>query len=172
MSKVVMAGKYSLFVLELQGGRFFVGKTTSLDYTINQHKKGKASKWTRRFQLIQVLECKEYFSWENIYEIEMRQTVQLMWSMGLNCVRGGKFQESRYYYTVKDYELIFKEYQKYLPFSEITLKSEIDNELSKACEDIQAKMQTYKDGCFRCRTVGHWGSECMFFRDGFMFEIE
>jgi predicted GIY-YIG superfamily endonuclease len=78
-----------LYVLECQGNRFYVGKTSDhLDgKRVLDHFGGNGCAWTRRYQPIRILETKE-MSYD---DDEDRYTKRYMRQYGIDNVRGGSY---------------------------------------------------------------------------------
>jgi predicted GIY-YIG superfamily endonuclease len=51
---------YSLYALELEGGKYYVGITAYKDVTIrfNQHLNDKGAKWTKRYKPVRIIEAR------------------------------------------------------------------------------------------------------------------
>lgn len=76
-----------IYVLELNGGNYYVGKTSNIASRFNDHKCGKGSSWTRIHggcKLIEIHPCESLFD-------EDKHTLDFMDMFGLDKVRGGSF---------------------------------------------------------------------------------
>lgn len=77
----------SIYVLELQNNKYYVGKSNNVYYRIEQHFNGNGSVWTRKFQPLKTIEiikdCDDYD--------EDKYTIKYMNKFGIDNVRGGAF---------------------------------------------------------------------------------
>jgi hypothetical protein len=78
-----------LYILQLEQGKYYVGKTIHPEFRIDQHFLSNGSAWTKKYKPISVLKiipnCDDYD--------EDKQTIQCMEKYGLENVRGGSFCE-------------------------------------------------------------------------------
>ena len=78
-----------VYILQLEKGKYYVGKTKQPDFRIEQHFNSSGSAWTKLYPPISVLEiipnCDDYD--------EDKKTIQCMEKYGLDNVRGGSFCE-------------------------------------------------------------------------------
>jgi hypothetical protein len=78
-----------LYILQLEQGKYYVGKTNHPNFRIEQHFGNSGSAWTRKYTPLSVLKiipnCDDYD--------EDKQTIQCMEKYGLENVRGGSFCE-------------------------------------------------------------------------------
>lgn len=77
----------SLYVLQLAGGKYYVGKTTDVKNRIEQHMAGKGSEWTRLHKPVKVLETRRL---KDQYD-ETNTTKEYMKKYGIENVRGGAY---------------------------------------------------------------------------------
>jgi excinuclease UvrABC nuclease subunit len=76
-----------IYILSLEQGKFYVGKTGNVPRRLNDHFKGRGAAWTKMFKPIKVmdiLENQSLFTEDNI-------TKQLMDKYGIGEVRGGSY---------------------------------------------------------------------------------
>lgn len=73
-----------VYVLELEGGNFYCGRSTSLNIRLAQHWTGGGSKWTRLHKPIKII--KVCMGGE---AMERKVTLEMMREKGWQCVRGG-----------------------------------------------------------------------------------
>ena len=76
-----------IYILKLQAGKYYVGKTTNPSFRLDKHFNGDGSAWTRTYPPIKVMEvipdCDDYD--------EDKYTKIWMDKYGLDNVRGGSF---------------------------------------------------------------------------------
>jgi hypothetical protein len=76
-----------IYILKLQGGKYYVGKTTNPSFRLDKHFNGDGSAWTRKYPPIKVVElisdCDDYD--------EDKYTKIWMDKYGIDNVRGGSF---------------------------------------------------------------------------------
>ena len=77
----------SLYVLELTGGKYYVGKSTDVAKRFDQHKSGTGSAWTRLHKPVRILETRPLTSVHD----ETNMTKDLMKKYGVSNVRGGAY---------------------------------------------------------------------------------
>jgi hypothetical protein len=81
--------KITVYVLQCQNNKFYVGKTDDLEARFFQHKNGNGSAWTRLHKPIRIIETKT--SGDNFDED--RITIKYMELHGIDNVRGGSFSK-------------------------------------------------------------------------------
>jgi predicted GIY-YIG superfamily endonuclease len=77
----------TLYVLECEDNRWYVGKTTDIDRRFAQHLAGKGSEWTREYAPIRIAETRPITS---PYD-ETNVTKDYMKKYGIDNVRGGAY---------------------------------------------------------------------------------
>ena len=81
-----------IYVLELIKGKYYIGKTNSPKFRIDQHFKSGASTWTTKYYPIRIVEiisnCDDYD--------EDKYTRKYMDKYGIDNVRGGSFCEEKF----------------------------------------------------------------------------
>jgi predicted GIY-YIG superfamily endonuclease len=77
----------SLYVLELDKGKYYVGKSADVSKRFNQHQSGSGSAWTKLHKPIRILETRPLTS---IHD-ETNVTKDLMKKYGISNVRGGPY---------------------------------------------------------------------------------
>jgi len=77
----------TIYVLSLELGKYYVGKTEHLDNRIMEHIQGTGSEWTKLYKFIKVI-----ITYENCDDYdEDKYTVMMMNKYGIDNVRGGSF---------------------------------------------------------------------------------
>lgn len=78
-----------LYVLQLEGGKYYIGKTSDVMKRFEQHKSGSGAAWTRTHKPIKMLECRAL----NGDHDENNVTKDYMKKYGINNVRGGSYTQ-------------------------------------------------------------------------------
>ncbi|HBA85394.1 MAG TPA: hypothetical protein DCZ95_15005 [Verrucomicrobia bacterium] len=81
----------SIYVLQLEGNRFYVGQSVDPHDRISAHFDGNGSAWTRLHKPIKLLECRptNTRNWKLAEDIENEIVISLMCTYGWRNVRGG-----------------------------------------------------------------------------------
>ncbi len=78
-----------IYVLELEGGKYYVGKTNNPNIRITDHFDSNGSQWTKKYKPVKLFalipDCDDFD--------EDKYTLKYMNSYGINSVRGGSFCE-------------------------------------------------------------------------------
>ena len=76
-----------IYILELQSGKYYVGKTINPKFRLDQHFNSNGSVWTQKYKPIKIIElishCDDYD--------EDKYTLKYMAKYGIDNVRGGAF---------------------------------------------------------------------------------
>jgi predicted GIY-YIG superfamily endonuclease len=76
-----------IYILELQEGKYYVGKTIDITRRIEEHISGKGSEWTKKYPFIRLLHAE---TTNDIFD-EDKTTKKLMLEKGIQNVRGGTY---------------------------------------------------------------------------------
>lgn len=74
-----------LYVLKLEGGRYYIGKTDTLAGCFQEHLHGRMGTWTQKFPPIRIEHTQSYGRVEDMVKHYMRE-------YGINYVRGDGFE--------------------------------------------------------------------------------
>ncbi len=177
----------SLYILECENGKWYVGKSTDVQRRFKQHAEGKGSEWTRKYAPIRIAETHRVTSEFD----ETNITKGLMKKYGIDNVRGGAYATVDLPEEIET--LIRHEFraasdacykcgkkghfankckgrssftgtcgcgQSFLDFEEFM--SHHRGCLSKqvAARKQPTKPSSQKGTCHRCGRSGHWASKC------------
>ena len=79
--------KTNIYVLKLEGGRYYVGKTDNLKKRLEQHAQGNGSAWTKKYTPVSIVKTmKDVSPFE-----EDKVTKEYMAKYGVDNVRGGAY---------------------------------------------------------------------------------
>jgi predicted GIY-YIG superfamily endonuclease len=81
---------FYVYILKLENGKYYVGKSTNVERRFQQHLNGKGSNWTNFYKPLQILE----FTEEQTEFDEDNKTKQLMIEHGIDNVRGGSYTKT------------------------------------------------------------------------------
>ena len=76
-----------LYVLGLEGGKYYVGKTSDVKRRFEQHMRGNGAEWTRMYKPVRIIETRSIASPHD----ENNVTKDLMKKHGIENVRGGAY---------------------------------------------------------------------------------
>ncbi len=79
----------NIYVLKLEDGKYYIGKTNDVECRFQQHINGKGSAWTRKYRPISVL--RTILATSDFEEDKV--TKEYMAKYGINNVRGGAYVE-------------------------------------------------------------------------------
>lgn len=81
--------KTNIYVLKLQGGKYYVGKSSDVIGRYQQHQNGQGSAWTKKYKPTSLLECKS-----DVSPFEEDKVVkEYMSKHGIENVRGGSYTQ-------------------------------------------------------------------------------
>ena len=140
--------KLTIYILELESGKYYIGKTYNPDFRISDHFASVGSAWTTQYKPIKVVsiinDCDAYD--------EDKWTVKYMAKYGIDNVRGGSFCE-----------VVLK--NKDINFIRKMIDGANDNCYKCGKSGHFAKHCYSKKYCIRCLRYGHLESTCYFNTD-------
>ena len=92
---------FYIYVLRLEGGKYYVGKAVDPESRFEKHTEGKGARWTRRFKPLEMI---EKYETTNPFD-EDKTTKEYMSKYGIDNVRGGSYVGKR----ISDEERCFLE---------------------------------------------------------------
>ena len=170
----------NIYVLLLQEGKYYVGKSQNIKKRIQEHSSGLGSEWTKLYKPIKVIEIIKNVS---PFE-EDKKTKEYMAKYGIENVRGGtytsiEFEEGveefiqkeiwsatdkctlcgRSGHFVKDCIATSDIFGNKIEFEYVYETSDEDSDSSEYSDDSG---YIYKKDvrCFKCGKIGHYSSTC------------
>ena len=77
----------TIYVLELESNKYYIGKSNNHDIRINDHDNGIGSEWTKKYKPIKI---KEIIHNCDMFD-EQKYTKKYMYEYGIENVRGGSY---------------------------------------------------------------------------------
>ena len=142
MKSVQRLRMVNIYVLELQGNKYYVGKTNHTFQRFNQHKSGSGAKWTQKHKV------KDLFAFHKDMKDtdENKITIQMMKKYGVRNVRGGSWTK------VNMTEAEIKRLEK-----RISARSKRRSKSSSTKKTTRPKK---KISCTRCGRTSHTVEKC------------
>jgi len=158
-----------IYVLKLQGNRYYVGKTNTPKKRLQEHVEGRGSSWTRLYPVIEMEHIRRS---EGPFD-EDTVTKEYMEKYGIDKVRGGTYVEtelSNAQRSLLEQELRGAKDQckrcgreghfiKDCYAKKDTNGRAIDDE-SDEDEESDDESDDESDVCYRCGREGHYSTEC------------
>lgn len=80
-----------IYVLKLEDGKYYVGRTTNLHRRMIEHRNGNGSAWTKKYPMVELMQAMEHES--PFYEDMIVKT--MMFRYGIENVRGGSYAQTK-----------------------------------------------------------------------------
>lgn len=147
----------TVYILELENGKYYVGSTTNRRKRIQEHIKRRGSKWTREHKPISVLREYRRIPSKYVLGMESRITAECMLEFGVNNVRGSMFCGTREFH-MGDVAALTKFIGHYNDLNYRKVSQRLADTLPAAPRRFRA---LYNDGkCYRCGKKGHFVANC------------
>lgn len=144
----------TLYVLQLQYGKWYVGKTSKMEKRFEQHKSGKGCAWTSMYKPISIAESrplKDEFDEDNT-------TRQYMKKYGIANVRGGS--HTRIELSDGEEEVLLRQIRS---AEDKCFQCGQKGHFCRNCPNKQEEYTTQKLYCSRCGRCGHFINMCSAF---------
>jgi predicted GIY-YIG superfamily endonuclease len=167
-----MADKTNIYILRLEGGKYYVGKSSNVVERYQQHLSGKGSAWTKKYKPVQLLKTISNVS----HFEEDRYVKEYMSKYGIDNVRGGAYVIDKL--NEQDIDTLNKEIRAatdkctscgkaghwvkdcYAKKNNISNKIEYDEDLDEKPLNKKVKSVKQTDTCYRCGRRGHYSPDC------------
>ena len=146
----------TVYVLELEDSKYYVGSTTNRKRRIKQHRSGRGSKWTREHRPIRVLKEYRRIPKEYLLGMESKVTAEMMLEYGINNVRGSMFCSPREYH-LGDVDALTKFLGHYNDLNYRKVNRRLYETLSDSPKRSISKMA---GKCYCCGKFGHYAAQC------------
>ena len=167
----------NIYVLRLEGGRYYVGKTDDVARRFEQHSRGEGSAWTRKYKPLSI---EKVFTGVSPFE-EDKITKMFMATHGIHNVRGGSYvteELSEFHLEALKMEIwsatnkctrcgrnghfVAKCYATKDVYGDVILDDDDDEEDDDEEEHAYTGHSSYRssDACYRCGRMGHYASNC------------
>jgi len=155
----------TVYILKLEGGKFYVGKTNgTIKHRLNAHMKSNGSAWTRMFKPVRVISeipnCDSYD--------EDKYTIKYMKIYGIDNVRGGSFCEPELSQhninTIKQMidgtsDKCYRCGREGHFVSSCYATKHIDGHYISESES-ESESESDELSCYRCGRTGHFANRC------------
>lgn len=144
-----------LYVLELRGGKYYVGKTDDVQQRVCEHFAGSGCAWTRLhhpLRLVRTLTNTGPLGEDTLVK-------ETMLRYGIDSVRGGSYSNEEL--TEAQYSVLERELRG---ARNACFRCGKVGHMATSCllvdDDDESDEDDEADCCFRCGHPGHWASEC------------
>jgi predicted GIY-YIG superfamily endonuclease len=147
-----------IYTLQLEEGKYYIGKTNNPQFRLDNHFNSNGSEWTKKYKPINVLEiipnCDDYD--------EDKYTIKYMEKYGINNVRGGSFCEIKMRKENKNTlkRMITGTTDKcYICGESDHFAKDCNKDEDKLLDELE-ELLIENNLCFRCYRKGHYADKC------------
>jgi len=151
--------KCTVYVLECEDGKYYVGSTQNRKQRFKQHERGRGSQWTRLYKPIRVLREHKRIPPRFLLGLESKVTAECMLEFGVNNVRGSYFCSPRDYH-VGDVEALTKFLGHYCDLNYRKVNARLSQTLPATPGKRYRRRSTIPARCYCCGKLGHKASNC------------
>ena len=151
--------KCTVYVLECEDGKYYVGSTQNRKQRFKQHQRGRGSQWTRLHKPIRVLKEHRRIPSKFLLGLESKVTAECMLEFGVNNVRGSYFCSPRDYH-VGDVESLAKFLGHYCDLNYRKVSARLSQTLPAVPGKRVRRRATIPARCYICGALGHKASKC------------
>jgi len=161
--------RYTVYVLECEEGKYYVGSTSNRKRRYNQHARRRGSQWTKTYAPLLIKKEYKRIPKKYLLGFESKVTAENMLLYGVNNVRGSMFCSTRDYhighldaltkfighYNDLNYGKVKQRLRKVLPMmpeKEVRRKS-------RTTDDYDSFVN-HRKRCYCCGKLGHIASSC------------
>lgn len=137
-----MDGNMDVYILQLEGGKYYIGKSKSAQNRIDQHINGNGAQWTKIYppmSVVEIIHNSDRFE-------EHKQTIRYMAEYGIENVRGAEYVK----FNLSEEDV-----------------SAINRELTSCCDKCfycgksgHFNRECPDKVCYKCHAQGHFAREC------------
>lgn len=146
--------KCTVYVLECEEGKYYVGSTKNRKRRWEQHQRGRGSQWTRLYKPLRVIREEKRIPHKFLLGLESKITAECMLEFGVNNVRGSMFCSPRDYH-VGDVNSLTKFLGHYCDLN----YRKVSARLSQTLPAIPGKSHR-PTRCYCCGKFGHKAFAC------------
>lgn len=143
--------KTNIYILRLEGGRYYIGKSDNVINRYKQHVNGNGSAWTRKYKPISLEKTVENVSPFD----EDKYTKEYMSKYGIDKVRGGSYVEVEL--SRAQIEMINCEIKG---ATDVCQNCGDSGHFIKYCPNKKAVKLVSIKTCYNCGKSGHYSDEC------------
>jgi predicted GIY-YIG superfamily endonuclease len=141
-----------VYVLELEGGHFYIGKTTDVEKRLKEHKAGKGAGYTSLYKPKKLVEVRPMKSDHD----ENTLTREYMAKYGVDKVRGGAYTQIALPPETKE---VLK--QEFRGASDACFTCGKHGHFASTCPKKRMERKSEGGGaCYRCGHTSHYANEC------------